>query len=393
MFLKIAALTIVSLIVVAALYKPVRRASLKMRRFMLAVLGHASEDLTEAADSLAEHSRSALAALANATDVWPWERVIGAFVYVALFLLALSTEVAILALVLEAWGFGTSPSLLRDHTLPVVSVGLLVSFTLWGTVLLDLAELTDLAPWNRLREDWLARLRMTCYLCISGAIASFFLIGLWKGVQTTESFAFLRGEIEATAPVLSQAILAAIAGLGAVVAGWSLRAVPNALFAIGVKFIEWPLRLVAMLMDWTATAVRHGIPMLLAVLRVPAHLGAVLWNWVARRIRFLGFGEIDLGDQDEEDREDEETHSAPKVTSAKQVSSRRNGRQRAGAEGRAGRQRPRKRTPTGRNKRNGKTEAVDPRPASDGKVGATSNVGSNAKAESRILKAENRDAQ
>ena len=121
------------------------------------------------------------------------------------------------------------------------------------------------------------------------------MVGLWRGVRTTEGFTFLRNEIDAGAPVLSLAILTVIVGAAALLSGWSLFSFPATIYALTTTFLGWVFKLVRAALQLIALTAEPAEKTLIALIMIPASIGALCWNWfVSGGGYYLHFGEIAL---------------------------------------------------------------------------------------------------
>lgn len=301
--LAIIAVAVISMVIWAAMFKPVREATRSTKRVLVGWCTDWSSDLGHLATAVGTHAATALCKLVGGDMTrWPWGRVLGAVVYALAFVAAVGSDIAVLALVFEAWGYGAAPKVLAEHSVLFVSVSALVGIMFFGVALADVLGVTDLAPWAELDEPWRERFLRACLCGIGFAFTALLLIAVWKAIQTADGWTFMRAEILSVSRVGSQILVAtAVTGAG-LIAAYSLFALPIATFGTGLKMVvEWPLRATSAALRWLAMMLNGIERVFIMVTRIPAILGARLWNWIVDLVgRFLHLGKIDIGDDDDD---------------------------------------------------------------------------------------------
>lgn len=279
----------------AALFAPIEALVGGLRQLIKGIAEFLVARLDTVATILPPQRGRALDALGGSPGLWRGWRVIGSFIYVLMLLAFTTAEAGIMALVLEAWGFGEATSFIADNANFFVNVTLLASLAFWGLVLLDMSGTTALAPWGELKEPWWTLLKRFTFTAIGLALVALFMVGVWRGIRTTEGSLLLRDEIDAAAPVIALAVLSVIVGAAALLSGWSLYSFPAAMFAIVLALVEWVSRLMRAALQLIAMATEPLEHVILALIAVPATLGATVWNWFVRVAgRWIGFNQIPM---------------------------------------------------------------------------------------------------
>ena len=147
--LKLIAAALVGLILLAALMGPIEILLDRMRDLLRSVAQFLVTRFDPLIAAMGDQRQRAFDALGGGEDTWRGWRVVGSTVYFAMLIAFSGAEAGVMALVLEAWGFGTALSFVAENANIFVNLTLLASVAFWGLVLLDVSGTTKLAPLGR----------------------------------------------------------------------------------------------------------------------------------------------------------------------------------------------------------------------------------------------------
>lgn len=297
--LEIAVLTFVFVVLLGVTFTFMRAAIEAFRDVCLPFLAGAANGTASIAEALRARRDDTLRSMAGGGNVWVGWRIMGALVYFFAFAAFLVADAGIMALVFETWGFSRAPDFLRENSNVFLLATLLSTIAFWGLVFLDSIGATRLAPWREVEAPWPARFRALALMAVGFGVLTLLLLGLWRGIRLIdeEVQGGVLGLIDDGVPVFTQAVMVALAGGAALLGGWALPAFLAVAFAVLVALAEWIARLITFLLRLIAGAVINLARALTAVLRVPAYIGAQIWNWFIRIVgRYIGLREVNLDD-------------------------------------------------------------------------------------------------